>query len=84
MDSSDAIFIEEIGCRVPLFYKPFSINGSRRIETLNLHEAAKNASAIIEERGGLHFINQSLLLRSGLSDQELNAEFKKLVDSIIG
>ena len=76
--AAEAIYIGNISSGTPLFYKPFSLDGSRRIEPL------ESEKAIIEERGGIHFINQSLLLRGGLSDQELNAEFKTLVDSIIG
>ena len=76
--SAEVIYIGGISSSSPLFYNPFSIDGSRRIETL------EQDRAIIEERGGIHFINQSLLLRGGISDQELNAEFKSLVDSIIG
>ena len=75
---AEAIYIGEIYCGSPLFYEPFSIDGSLKIESL------ESEKAIIEERGGIHFINQSLLLRGGLGDQELNAEFKTLVDSIIG
>ena len=84
--AAEAIFMEDANYGAPLFYEPFSIDGSCTIETLARYEdnTAAKTGTIIEERGGIHYINQALLVRGGVSNQELNLDFKKLVDSIIG
>ena len=69
--------------------------GGIRIETLETlsgenneggiipEEAENSDTGIIQEREGIHYINQEALKSGSVTDENLNLNFKKLVDSIV-
>jgi hypothetical protein len=54
-------------------YRPFSIAASSPIDVLE--------AEVIQEKDGVHYISDSILEAS--SSQNLNSDFKNLVDSVI-
>jgi len=70
----------------PLFSKPFINTGKSKVENLEVISESKAAipdEEVIKEREGIHYINGDVLSTEKKADEEIDKDFKDLVDSII-
>ena len=97
-DSSESVDDTENGesgldaiseCGIPLITKPFdSVSGARKIETLEITsedepESVTDEEDLIKEREGVPYISGKTTDSAVKTDQSLDRDFKKLVDSVI-
>lgn len=72
----------------PVFCKPFLTGLFLKIDFLEIHEDEVSTKIfdkpVIIERNGIHYINQDVLNADHSDIKDMNNDFKKLVDSIIG
>jgi hypothetical protein len=69
------------GKGAPLFSRPFLFASNRRPKIL---KALEDEPAVIMERNGVPFINNSIFKPGNDAEKNLDGEFKNLVDTVLG